>query len=56
MLTTTDTQQLEKPAITPMAVTTATTTAATAAATAAATTAALRKRGRAILLSDRIDT
>jgi len=56
MLTTTDTQQLEKPAVTPTAVTTATTTAATAAATTAATTAALRKRGRAILLSDRIDT
>ncbi|MGA9006262.1 MAG: RMD1 family protein [Xanthobacteraceae bacterium] len=54
MLTTTDTRQLEKPAVTPTAVTTATTTAATA--TAAATTAALRKRGRAILLSDRIDT
>jgi uncharacterized Rmd1/YagE family protein len=52
MLTMTDTQQLEKPAVTPTAVTTATTTAATAAAT----TAALRKRGRAILLSDRIDT
>jgi uncharacterized Rmd1/YagE family protein len=52
MLTTTDTQQLEKPAVTPTAVTHATTTAATAAAT----TAALRKRGRAILLSDRIDT
>jgi uncharacterized Rmd1/YagE family protein len=56
MLTTTDTQQLEKPAVTPTAATTATTAAATAAATTAAMTAALRKRGRAILLSDRIDT
>jgi uncharacterized Rmd1/YagE family protein len=44
MLTTTDTRQLEKPAVT------------TTAATAAAAAAALRKRGRAILLSDRIDT
>jgi uncharacterized Rmd1/YagE family protein len=44
----TDTQQLTKPAV----------TAATAPtpATPAATAAALRKRGRAILLSDRIDT
>jgi uncharacterized Rmd1/YagE family protein len=45
MLTTTDTQQLARPAV-----------ATAAIAPTVAPTAALRKRGRAILLSDRIDT